>query len=773
MSPPPTDTLEAETETGAAAQGEVADLQGLEERVADNLAGAEGVLDDDEEDIDLEDWEQEPPLPPLRVGVVLGCWILASAITIGSIFEGLPGKIHPAIAGLCGIGVAAQASRRKSALVANLTIILGITAVGIVLVLPEGLDNITKLSTILKEAAAARSVLRPPAEFLPGFQLIVGWLMACVGFAAGWVGIEMRKPVIGMIVPLPLIAMGAISVPDNSKLGAGLAALVLMILGLALLSSLNNLTASEGNPAPSLAYEARRAAKALPLIGFLVAAMFALAKTGFLFPAPYIDPVRDAQRPKAVPLSQVEDKVLFQVRSKISGPWRIGLLDIYQENEWRLPPFAESDLQPVPESGIVDSTLEAGRQADFLIKGLGGSVLPGLPNTTGVVAKGSYAYDPRTGNIRLTEGQIRDNLSYTVQSADLPTEEALKALNFQLPKNVKRFAEIPDPPPQIQGLLDEAPKEPVWDRLEFLRKRLLETVTAAGPGTPVAVPPSKVEDMIFGKKEASPFEIVAAQAMLARWAGVPARIAYGYDGGELVGEGIREVRPKHGASWLEVYFPGFKWLPLIGSPLKAKTNLTPEGPTNADPNVQPSEDIAVQVYIPLRIEEKGFIYDQIRRIVLLLIPIALVALIVYLVYPSIAKSIRKSRRRGWAESHGPIARIEVAYAEFRDTCSDFGYGSSHATPLGFYDKFVEDEEHREFAWLVTRILYGDLREEVDLDDATAAQELSRSLRVRLKQAQPLTLRTIALMSRLSLKNPYAPDVRALTRKEKRDAEIAA
>ncbi|HVL81262.1 MAG TPA: transglutaminaseTgpA domain-containing protein [Actinomycetota bacterium] len=723
---------------------------------------------------ETEEWETEPPLPPGRVGLVVGTTVVAAGAVVGTLFTGPPGKIHPILAGVAGIVVAAQASRRKSALVVNLTILFGIVGTGLLLVATSGLGNVIDLADVLKESSRARSVMRPPAEFLPGWRAIVGWMMATIGFTAGWVGIELRRPALGLLAPLPLIVMAAISVPASAKLGVGVAVLILFLVGLMLLSSLQSIVAGgEGSQAPGLGYELRRMARVVPLIGVIVIVIVVLARSGLLFPPPLYDPVRDAQRPKAVPLSEVEDRVLFEVRSRSTGPWRVGLLDVYDGQEWRLPPYAESQLERVPADGVVDRELGASTRADFLVKGLGGAVLPGLPAVVSIVATGpKLSYDPRTGAIRLAEGQIGEGLTYSVGGAQLPTEEKLRSVTFQLPKAAERFLDVPDPPPGIRSLLAEAPKETKWDTLEFLRKRLLETVTAAGPGTPVPVPPAKVEDMLFGSKEGSPFEIVAAQALLARWAGVPARIGYGYDGGEPIGENVLEVRPRHGASWLEVYFPTYKWFPLIGAPLKAKANLDSDNPTKQDPKVLPSDQVAVQVFIPLRIPERGFFYDQVRHIVTLLIPWLALAGLIWLVYPAVWKWLRRRRRRAWAFERGPVARLEVAYAEFRDLCTDIGIGSPSMTPLGFLDAFVDDAEHLELAWLVTRAVYGDMRDTVSLDDAIAGEELARSLRKRASQPQPLSIRLLAAVSRQSLIEPYAAEARPPTRRERKEAHDA-
>lgn len=721
----------------------------------------------------------EPPLPPLRTGLVVGCSVAAAAVMSGGLFEGIEGRVYPVIAAACGVAVAAQASRRNSALWTNVTIIGGILATGLVLLLPAGIENLTRIGSILSEAKGASRVVRPPTEFLPGFRLIIGIVMATIGFVAGWVGIEFRRPALGLLIPLPAVAYGAISVPETEKVPSGIAAAALFVVGLAMLSSLQSLV-DGSEQAPSLGYELRRVVRALPVLAVLVGVLALAAQSNFLFPKPRIDPARDSVAPKAVPLSEVEDRTLFTVTSAVTGPWRIGILDVYTDDEWRLPAFAESNLEKVPESGIVDPSLQATLTAEFRIAGLGGAVLPGLPSTVGIKAQGPrLSYDERTGNIRQAQGQIRPGLAYTVTAAGLPTEDDLrKTTELQadsLPSEVRRALELPAPPPAVVALLQEAPTANLWDRLDFVRRRFLQTVVAAGPGTPTAVPPSKVEDMLAGSKEGSPFEIVAGQAMLARWAGVPARIGYGFDGGNELEGGIREIRPRHGSSWLEAWYPGFKWLPILGQPAKAKSSLQTDAPTNPVEGVEADTDIAVQVYFPLRIEGKSPLYAQIRRIVLFALPVILLGVLLYLTWPAAWKSWLRRRARRRAAREGVQAEVAQAYAEFRDTCTDLGIRGRSLSPLAFLDVLVDDEEHRELAWLVTRVIWGDLRHARAAEHASDAIELARALRKRVAQGQPASIRLIASVSRLSVRHPFAPELAKAARRpleEPSDAHAA-
>lgn len=760
------------------------DIDKIEELEQEAVPESAEITDSEEISFDEDDELKGPPTA--RLAAVVAASIFAASSMAGGVFVGFMPRIWLSIAGLLGVYVGLRASRSKRPVFMYLTIVVGLFAIGLLLVIPEGFSNISGLRALVKDAAKSGNNLPPPVDFTAGWRAIAGWLMGGLGFAATWIAIEIKKPALGILIPLPITAITAISVPESDQIISGLGSLVFFAISLGLLSGANQ--AGEGER-PSLAYEVRRSIRALPMLAGVCVALYFLAQTNFLFPDPAYNPNEEAQRPKPIPLGKVKDRVLFRVKSSATGPWRTGHLDIYESKDgtWRLPPVASTKLEKVPKSGVVDTELQPGVRATFQIADLGGAVLPGLPNTVGIVAEGPrLAYDARTGNIRLSQGTIKPDLAYTVVAASLPDVEELTQINQDVPRDVEQFIEIPDPPPAVVSLMKEAPTSSLWEKFDFMRTKLLKTVVAQGSGTPIAVQPSKVQDMLIGSKTGTPFEIVAGQAMLARWAGLPSRIAYGYDGGICQGEdrpppcskkdALLEVRPRHGASFLEVYFPTFKWLPVIGNPLQAKTELSSDQ-QQYDPNVAASNDVAVKLYIPIPLDAKGLLYAQIRRIVSIVVPLLVLLLLLYYGFPAIRKSIIKSRRRSWAAHQGTHARIALSYAEWRDLCTDYGYRYDGDTPLMFLDRVVEDDEHTELAWLVTRTLWGDLRDNVTNDDASAAEELSRALRSRLGQGHAATLRVIATVSRLSIRHPYAPNLiaaaRAVRSKEKHDEVEAA
>lgn len=698
-----------------------------------------------------------------REAIAVALPTIAAAVMVGGVFTGVSPRIFAGIAGILGVGLAVLANRFRSTAAANTVIVVGLVLIGPLLILPSSPGDIGNLGTLIRDASQQGDLARPPVDWSIGWQAIVGWLMGIVGFGAAWIAVAVRRPALGVLIPLPIAAIAGISVPDEAQVASGLVTLVLFAVSLGVLSS--DRAVSEDGTRPPVGYELRRAAKALPFLAVVTGALFGLAQTDLLFPEPRIDPAQEPQRPKTVPISEVEDRVLFEVTSELSGPWRVGSLDVYDGVDWRLPPFADNELEPVPSDGVVDEELfgRRGPQAEFVVRGFNGAVLPGLANAVGIVASGpSLEYDGRTGNIRVENGEIAPGLEYTVVAAALPSIDELRRSDFSVPDDLRPFVEdMPDPPPAVVDLLTEAQSrfDNEWDQFDHLRTYVLDNVVSSGAGAPVALPPERVQEILGDTLEASPFEIVGLQALLARWNGIPSRIGYGFDGGEEVGEQTLAVRPKHGASFVEVHFPGFKWLPVVGTPKQAEPSIgTDAGEQRIDPTILPSDDIGVELLLPLIVPPKSVAAQQAAVVVAIVAGVLLLLFLAYLTYPALRKARLRRAKREAALRCSPRLRIAHAYAEFRDTATDLGYRHDALTPLAFLDVLVDDDEHTELAWLTTRALWGDLRETVDEEDAVAADELSRSLRRRLNAAQPGTVRLVSAVSRLSLRHPFAPEL---------------
>ena len=546
--------------------------------------------------------------------------------------------------------------------------------------------------------------------------------------------------------------------PPQAEIVSAIVALVLIVASLTIaygaeLGSLGQMTG---------AFELRRAARGGGVAVVITILVVLLSYMGFLFPQPEQKHIIPPQRPQLQPPES--DRVLFTYSAAAPVPLRLGVIDVYdtKQQAWLLPPYDVSRvkrLQPparVPSPGFnPSSTVTVG----ITVGDYTGHSMPsigGLGEIRGL--HDAVEYDARTNEIALADKPLYLGLHYDVVGAALPTGKAL-SLSPKPSPTVTPYLAVPVAPNAVLDLLTAYSKRTVdlgvpenpFDRLQFLRQALYNKVVAAGPGVPRDLTVDRVAAELKGS-DASPYEITATEALLARWAGVPARLGYGYYGGNKQGSGY-EVHPRDGAMWLEVYFEGYGWIPIVGVPPKAKPSTSQQDKTPV--NIAADNRLQLLVLIPVRQPTFAQLFEIVRWWLVRIVPSVLVLLALIASYPWFCKRMRSRRRRRWAEREDYEGRIAVAYAEFRDRARDLTIGNPAATPVGFLPSVTDDKEHRELAWLVTRALWGDLRRDLRADDAEAAEALAASVSRRLDRAQAGLNRMVARIARTSLREPYS------------------
>ena len=712
--------------------------------------------------------DEEPRAAGLARPVIAAALATAGAgFVAGGIFGSWPARllgVGAAVFGAASVLLALR-SRHTTAIVAGFPAIVALA--GAATLLPTG-EGPGQALLLVRHAITAGHLLRPPVPFDPGWRPILVVLIGSLGFASAWIATALERPKLAIVLPLPAVGLTAITQPAGGQFIAGAAAFLLLLAALATLYGGDLRSARQLGSA----FEAKRVVKALlagvPLIVLLVG----FNSASFLFPKPVYDPTTKPQKPRAV--SGSADQVLFEVKtdSAFTGPWRTGVLDVYDSNSWKLPPVSDSRQRTVtsgatidpgqpagPGTGSTTATGTATATVDIAVHDLGTtSVLPSLAGIAALdTTRSGVVFDTRTQLLRMRSGRVPAGITYTMHVEPYPTDAALAAAR---PSSGGPFTDqlaVPSPPAYVRSLLDQGPATP-WAKLNFLRHQLLDNVTAKGAGVPVDISPARVDDLLHGSKQGTPFEIVAAEAMLARWAGVPSRIGFGFDGVNAEPTGVVSVRPRNAAQWLEVSFDGIGWTPLVGTPKKADTSLDNDKNVRVNPAVLPSDDVAVQVYVPYEPATVTQLYQRVRGALAVASPVIVTLLLMYLVWPGLAKVRRRGKRRKWAAGLGPQAQVAVEYAEFRDLATDLNAGDPYATPLEYLFQVRSDDEHAEFAWLVARVLYGDLADSAGAGEVTAAEELGASLRRRLRHGQPVQSQVLATLSRASIQTPFAPEL---------------
>lgn len=703
---------------------------------------------DDAVAVDAPTPREEPVSVPM---VTAAAFFAASAAgwALGGLFGGALARIAAVSAAALGAGITGFGSRARRATLWQATALPVVVLVGVALALLGGGAEGGVIGSVVDSVRGGG----PSGSALPfdaGWRVLVVVLIGTLAAGACSLAIATRRSRLTVALCVPVMIAATLVQPQGSMLSTGLPSMALL-LG-ALVAAYGVELAADG--AVTGGFEIRRIINGVIGIAAVAAVLVASSRAGFLFPVPDREHVIPPQLPPVA--RPTPDRELFTVRAGFPGPWRFGVLDVYDGTAWRLPPYDPSRFRALDQGGRVPDVahVPAGaRTVTFTIRALSGPVLPAPPGAS-VVRGARPLIDPRSQILRLKDGhEPSAGVTYTVSAAPAPTGKQLS--DAPRPRGQAEFLSAPRPPASVTSLLADAPTTSSWDRLQFMRTALYRAAVAAGAGQAKAVPPARVAQILAGKP-ASPYELTAAEALIARWAGVPSRIGYGFYDGDPKGA-VRSVRPRHASTWLEVYFEGHGWVPVVGVPPRARASLD-QRTSDANPRIRPTEQLALVLYVPVRLETIQLLYSVARYWIAIALPFVVAALLAWIFSPGLFKMLRRLRRRRWARALGVRARIAVAYADLRDRAIDLNVGDPSDSLFGFVAAVVPDDELVELTWLVSRALWGDLQRDLRAGDADAAEALAASVTKRLHRAQPSPTRVLAVASRASLRAPYTNEI---------------
>ena len=712
-----------------------------------------------------------PPVNPVTTTLAAAISTAAAAWMVSGIFRDFTAHFVALAGVLIGGGLVFGSYRiRRAANLQYLVIPLS-AVVGIALVAPDAQGGSNGVLGLIEDAVRQGGLLQPPISFDPGWRAILVVLFALLAAGSASLGVSLGRPKLGVALPVPLTMGAALIQPASDEIPAVVVALVLVTVGMTLAYGAE----LGGSGQLSAAFESRRLLRGGGIAASMAVVVVLLSSLGFLFPQPNTEHIIPPQKPQIPPPQP--DRTLFTYSASRPVPLRLGVIDHYDVSQtaWLLPAYDTSRLKrlqaPTKVPQIGGAKFQPGPNDVLVTIRMADSTGHAIPAVAGLgEVRGMnqvITYDPETQSLTLADRPVYNGLSYTVVGSPIATADQL-AKSGPLPKYItgfqaKDFLQAPPPPNEVVSLLQQyseraarlgLPEDP-FNRVQFLRTALYDRVVASGPGIPRDVGAPRVAQMLNGA-DASPYEIVAAEALLARWAGVPSRIGYGYYGGDKQKDGTYAVHPVHGAMWLEVYYAHYGWEPLVGVPPKAKpsTSVHPQNHVN----IPAINRIQAIVYIPVRTPTITLLFEYVRWYLLRILPVAALIVLLFAAYPWFFKLIRTRRRRAWAAGQGLPGRIAVAYAEFRDRARDLTIGDPSVTPVRFLKYVARDDEHEELAWLVTRALWGDLRRDLRQEDAESAEKMAASVMKRLDKAQPTVNRVLARIARTSLREPFSREV---------------
>lgn len=724
-----------------------------------------GLADERQSEQVEEGVEQEAPLRAGRIALAAALSTLSSAWMTAHLFHGVFTAVLVSIIGVaCGVLPLLLASRRaKPGLLAYAPLPLALVVATIAAAASGDGAN---LPSLLKDTLRGGGLQNPPIPFDGGWRAIVVILFAFVAAAGMTLATSLRKPKLAVGIPAIVTLAATLLQPKGGQLSATLGAVVLIAAGMALAYGADLADKVDAGAG----FETRRLVRGVVLLSACIGILALVAQSDVLFPATEKDTVIPPRKPPAAtPLPP--DLLLFSVTSPAVGPWRLGVLDSYGDDAFLLPSIdtrrnkdAGSEFQLGRDARTsISQQLEAKDQytATFTLKGIKGQTLPapgGLTKLSGLPPKA--AYDPDTGLVALKDDNVSDGITYTATAIKPPSGKQLQSAKNPPADVLARYTQLPPPGPGAKALIDKAPAK-AFDRLQYLRLTLLSKVVAAGSGGAKDITPADVDAMLKGGN-GSPYQIVAAQVMLARWAGIPARIGFGFYGGSTDPATAKakvptvDFHPVDGSAWLEAYFEGYDWVPIVGTPQKAQPSISKDQKKQSQ--ARQTAQLALSIYIPVKQLTVQFIYEVVRYYVVRVVAIGAPIVLLIVGYPWLLKLARRRRRKRWAERFGPSGRVMVAYAEFRDACYDLNIGAARDTPLEFLTAIEQDDEHDELAWATTRIIWGDLSRDLREEDILDVEALSRSVIRRVRSEQPFSNRFVAAVTRTSLRDPWTTEL---------------
>lgn len=677
------------------------------------------------------------------VGATASCAMLAPAWMLATQFAG---SAAPAVLlGLAvgGVVLAVLAGRgRRAAWMQVLTPLLTLA----VLLTAAGDGSPRVLAGAVVDAVRSGQISNPPIVFSSAWQAVCGVLLLTLGPAAVYAALAGRNTRWAAAVPLPVVIGLALVQAPGRELTTTLPALLLSLVAFAVAD--RGERARDGVVAePVRLVDLAKTAVALLLVGGAVvgATRFGLLGDIRLQEAP------QPPRPPAVQRGETGE-TLFTMRSTRPTPLRIGTLDTYDGSQWLTPdidpgalatigdgalapaPTGPDGLATVAATSITVASTEVGR---FL------PLVPGAFAVNGVSPQAQVL--PGSGALRTPVATER-GASYTVRSAR-PDPARLARTPFAA------AAPTAPPGPAASALVAALPPGATsWARLQIVRRALFAKAVQTTPGTPVAVTPARVEDILRGSP-ATGFEIAAADGLLARWAGLQSRLAYGYLKQQPDTDGSFTLTRGDGATWVEIKTRAGEWIALVDRP----EGTTP-APQSTTTRLVPNGQRTAQLFVPVHRDPDTLVTSVIAWWVGCYLAVAAGLIALWLLVPAGLRAVRARRRARWAAALGVRERIAVEYARLRDAAIDLNVGSATMTPLEFLDALEPDPDHRELAWLVERALWGDLRRDLREDDADAARRLVRSLRGRLVHGQPYAQRVLGFASHASLRAGWAPEL---------------
>jgi transglutaminase-like putative cysteine protease len=280
---------------------------------------------------------------------------------------------------------------------------------------------------------------------------------------------------------------------------------------------------------------------------------------------------------------------MFQVTAAEPALWRMLALEDWDGRGWAY--VRNRDPLPEPRATIVTAKVRIAGLTNRLLASPGRitAVESDLESETGRGDSFRFSDSPSPGDTYTVSSEVVHATAAELASVKIPTSDIYDPYTRFWPRR-SRPGERPATSlaHRLNGWLAQSPwgdaiqlaarlSEGTDSELEVVRRvedyltgghfRYTTDVKEAGE--------DPILDFLFKSRAGYCQHFAGAAAMLLRLAGVPTRVVTGFATGKRTGEDTYDVRDEDAHAWIEVYFPGFGWVPFNPTPAAAEAEVAP------------------------------------------------------------------------------------------------------------------------------------------------------------------------------------------------------
>lgn len=271
------------------------------------------------------------------------------------------------------------------------------------------------------------------------------------------------------------------------------------------------------------------------------------------------------------------ERVVMNVRSPIASVWRTEIYDEWDGQRWTRSIGRNGELltggvvQPDEFDLAASDAATRGTvtEQEFRMEVGFATAVPSAPSPLSVDSSEPFAqrFD---GTLVSPIQPMSRGTTYTVRSGQLPTNADLLRRVSKGPAServpealMERYATPPEASDRTLQLVEDltAGKDNDYDRIQAIEAWFNDNTTYSldAPLSPAGV--DVVDHFLFEAEQGWCEQIATSFVVMARAAGIPARLATGFAPGDWDGVGGRfVVRESDAHAWAEVWFPEYGWV---------------------------------------------------------------------------------------------------------------------------------------------------------------------------------------------------------------------